>query len=198
MPDPPHRVLPGVPEDLSAVTMGLLQKSTEARFQRAGDVIAALLACRDAPRDGRGEMVRLLTERFPGRARPSGVYAAVAVGSVPGSLTPAPGTPVHPLPPGHAVVAAQDRPQTATMPPDQVGGVPPWGSPMAGAPYGSQLATGAPPVRRRRWPSRIDAGVTTASEKVRPARPRPHTAGRRGETAPKGETIRDVTLGGVP
>ena len=164
---PPHLARPGVPEDISAVTMGLLQKNPEARYARAGDVVAALLACRDAPRDGRGELVRLLTERFPGRARPSGAYA-VAMGSSMQGLTPPPmaaaatPAPVPPLAP------------TVSVPPQSAGAAPPWAAPALAAappwaapplevPYGSQMPTVPPPVRRRRWPLMVALGSITAA-----------------------------------
>ena len=62
---PPSAVRPGVPPDLEAVAMRLLERDLGRRFATAEDAIEALAACVDAPRDGRGELARTLTARFP-------------------------------------------------------------------------------------------------------------------------------------
>jgi serine/threonine protein kinase len=62
----PSTLRPGVPPDLEAVTMRLLERDRNARYATAEQAIADLSNCRDLPRDGRGELVRLLAERFPG------------------------------------------------------------------------------------------------------------------------------------
>jgi len=72
---PPPTSARGVPADLAAVAMKLLARDRDARYATAELAIAALLRCGDAPRDGRGELVNLLAERFPraagSRPRPS-------------------------------------------------------------------------------------------------------------------------------
>jgi serine/threonine-protein kinase len=60
---------PGVPEDLERVTMTLLARDRDARYPTADQAIAALLACRDVPLDGRGALARWLAERVPREAR---------------------------------------------------------------------------------------------------------------------------------
>ena len=60
---PPSRVRPGVSPDVEAVAMRLLARDREQRFASADAAIAALLSCRDVPRDGRGELVATLAER---------------------------------------------------------------------------------------------------------------------------------------
>ncbi|HEY4243495.1 MAG TPA: protein kinase [Kofleriaceae bacterium] len=61
---PPPSATAAVPPDLQAIVMRLLERDRDARFPRAADVIAALVACADAPRDGRGDLARLLGVRF--------------------------------------------------------------------------------------------------------------------------------------
>lgn len=55
----------GIPADLEAIVMQLLQREPAARFQTAGAAIAALLRCRDSRADARDELVRLVRTRFP-------------------------------------------------------------------------------------------------------------------------------------
>ena len=54
-----------VPADLEAVAMRLLAYDREARYRTAELAAHDLMRCQDVPRDGRGELVRLLDERFP-------------------------------------------------------------------------------------------------------------------------------------
>jgi serine/threonine protein kinase len=61
----PGRLRGGVPADLEAITMKLLARSREDRFPTAEAAIEALVQCEDMPRDGRGELVHVLAERFP-------------------------------------------------------------------------------------------------------------------------------------
>jgi hypothetical protein len=56
--------LPAVPPDLEAVATKLLARG----YATAGQAIAELVECRDVSRDGRGELVRLLAQRFRGVA----------------------------------------------------------------------------------------------------------------------------------
>lgn len=64
-----------VPADLEAVAMQLLARHPDARFPTAELAAYALMRCRDAPRDGRGELLRLLDQRFP-PSRRSTSYAS--------------------------------------------------------------------------------------------------------------------------
>lgn len=64
----PGRVRRGVPADVEAIAMKLLARDRNDRFSTAETAIQALLQCRDAPRDGRDELIDILAERFP-RAR---------------------------------------------------------------------------------------------------------------------------------
>jgi serine/threonine protein kinase len=54
-----------IPADLEAVVMRLLAKAREDRYATASDTIAALVQCRDAPRNGTRELVAFLAKRFP-------------------------------------------------------------------------------------------------------------------------------------
>ena len=69
---PPSEVVDGVPPDLDAVTMRLLSRDKKVRYATAELAIEDLSACADAPRNGRAEIVWLLSERFPDvrRSRP--------------------------------------------------------------------------------------------------------------------------------
>jgi serine/threonine-protein kinase len=60
-----HRL--DVPEDLSAVIDSLIARDPARRLQSAAAASAALVACRDYPRDGRDELVATLAHRL-GRA----------------------------------------------------------------------------------------------------------------------------------
>jgi serine/threonine protein kinase len=62
---PPSMLRPGVPADLDAVTMRLLEREKPRRYPNAEAAIEDLARCSDAPRNGRSELTRLLAERFP-------------------------------------------------------------------------------------------------------------------------------------
>jgi hypothetical protein len=86
---PRPRALRGdVPKDLEHVVMKLLERDVGARYLTAEEAIDDLLACEDAPKNGREQLMRVLAERFPNDApvRGSGVRARVNV------PTPPPGT----------------------------------------------------------------------------------------------------------
>jgi serine/threonine-protein kinase len=84
----PRAVRPDIPKDLERVVMKLLERDLGARYATAEQAIDDLLACEDAPKNGREQLMRVLAERFPNDApvRGSGVRAHVNV------PTPAPGT----------------------------------------------------------------------------------------------------------
>jgi serine/threonine protein kinase len=69
-----------IPSDLEAVAT----KLRDDRYASADEAIADLVNCRDVPRNGRGDLVRLLAERFHGarvkrsRARASYIVASFA------------------------------------------------------------------------------------------------------------------------
>ncbi len=54
-----------VPADLEAVAMRLLAYDREARYRTADLAAHDLMRSRDIPRDGRGDLARLLDDRFP-------------------------------------------------------------------------------------------------------------------------------------
>ena len=66
---PPSEHRP-VPADLEAVAMRLLAYFREERYPTAELAARDLVCCQDASRDGRGDLVRLLDERFPRARRP--------------------------------------------------------------------------------------------------------------------------------
>lgn len=63
----PGRSAAGASSDLEDVVMTLLARDRDARFASAADAIAALLACRDVPLDGRGALARMVAQRVPRR-----------------------------------------------------------------------------------------------------------------------------------
>jgi serine/threonine-protein kinase len=71
----PRVVRPEVPADLDAIAMKLLEREPARRYQRADEVIAALLGCPAAPRNGRDELAAALAARFAERD-PSGRHNA--------------------------------------------------------------------------------------------------------------------------
>lgn len=62
----PRRLCPGLADDLAALTLRLLARPVAERPAHARELIAALVACRDAPRDGEAVLAALLAARFPG------------------------------------------------------------------------------------------------------------------------------------
>jgi hypothetical protein len=61
----PGAIRPGVPTDLDAIAMRLLERERSARYAKAALAIEDLASCADRPRNGPGELARLLAERFP-------------------------------------------------------------------------------------------------------------------------------------
>jgi serine/threonine protein kinase len=61
----PRSIRPDVPKDLEKVVMKLLERDLPARYRTAELGIAELLECNDAPKSGREQLIRLMTERFP-------------------------------------------------------------------------------------------------------------------------------------
>lgn len=66
----PRELRPDVPADVERITMRLLERNPENRYAKADHAVADLLACADYPRDGRDLLIRVLAERFVGRAPP--------------------------------------------------------------------------------------------------------------------------------
>jgi len=64
----PRDLRPELPDDLSRVVGSLLQRDRDQRTPTANAAIAALVACADYPRNGRQELVTMLSQRFAGRA----------------------------------------------------------------------------------------------------------------------------------
>ncbi len=61
----PRSLRGDVPKDLERVVMKLLERDLPARYATAEAAIADLLACADAPKDGRALLMHTLAERFP-------------------------------------------------------------------------------------------------------------------------------------
>jgi serine/threonine protein kinase len=86
-----------VPADLEAVAMRLLAHDREDRYLTAELVARDLMRCRDVPRDGRGDLVHLLEERFPraGRRGSCSLQPELTFSSVsPSTVTASPGAPM--------------------------------------------------------------------------------------------------------
>ncbi|MGE0397524.1 MAG: serine/threonine-protein kinase [Kofleriaceae bacterium] len=65
----PRSLRPEVPADVDAVVTKLLARDKRDRYANADEAIAALIACKDSPRDGRGSLVAELADRFANDAR---------------------------------------------------------------------------------------------------------------------------------
>lgn len=61
----PRALRSEVPRDLDVVAMRLLARAPERRFASAEEALGELLRCHHAPRDGRGELEKVLRARFP-------------------------------------------------------------------------------------------------------------------------------------
>jgi serine/threonine protein kinase len=121
----PSEYRQGVPADLDAVAMRLLAFDREERYRTAELAAHDLMRCQSVPRDGRGDLVRLLDERLPRpRRRP------------PSSRPPEPGTPSQ----GPRTVTASSAPT----------GAPPAPSPREQR-YGQRRAGMLERAPRRRW-----------------------------------------------
>lgn len=84
----PRAVRSDISKDLERVVMKLLERDLGARYLTAEQAIEDLLACAEAPKNGREQLMRVLAERFPQDApvRGSGVRAYAPM------PTPPPGT----------------------------------------------------------------------------------------------------------
>ncbi len=85
--DPPSSVQRDIPPELDAITMRLLARNKVDRYASAEPAIEDLARCVDAPRNGRGDLGRLLAERFPDAiaARTSRPQLAALPSASPGS-----------------------------------------------------------------------------------------------------------------
>ncbi len=70
-----------IPADLEVVTMRLLARRREGRFGTAESAARELMRCECAPRDGRGDLVHLLDERFPRTCRQGPLSRPLAPGA---------------------------------------------------------------------------------------------------------------------
>jgi serine/threonine protein kinase len=150
----PSTQRPGVPSDLEEIAMRLLERDLTLRYQTAREVITALQACRSASRDGRGELARLLAERFPERAAraPAPCVAAQKVQGSP---------PDEPSSPGQRAFAVSTAEPAS-----------PWQAPTTtGHAHGQ--AVNRPARRARRWPWVAAAltSLTTGAVLVKLQRP---------------------------
>jgi eukaryotic-like serine/threonine-protein kinase len=64
----PRSLRPDIPKDLERVTMKLLERDLPARYATAEQAIHDLLECKDAPKNGREQLIRIMAERFPTQA----------------------------------------------------------------------------------------------------------------------------------
>jgi len=64
----PRSLRPDIPADLERVTMKLLERDLPARYPTAEDAIDDLLACEQASKSGREQLIRVLAERYPQEA----------------------------------------------------------------------------------------------------------------------------------
>lgn len=71
----PRALRPELPDDVCAVTLKLLERDREGRYASAEAAIDALLHCRDAPRNGRAELAKVMEARFLSPARATTLQA---------------------------------------------------------------------------------------------------------------------------
>jgi serine/threonine protein kinase len=134
----PAVVQPGVPPELDAITMRLLQRDLSLRFQKAQDVMEALSASPAASITGREELSRFLVERFPDRA--PRVSDVVSASERRANETSSPGASTSPARPHAFAVSA----------PKSAPGV--WeSSSTTGHAIGEALAPRVQPSHRGRW-----------------------------------------------
>jgi serine/threonine-protein kinase len=86
----PRSLRADVPADLERVTMKLLERDLPSRYVSAELAIDDLLACEQAPKNGREQLIRVLAERFPTEAPVRG-SAAKARALPPDAITIADG-----------------------------------------------------------------------------------------------------------
>lgn len=132
----PRSRRPDLPGDIERVTMRLLEKPRERRFQNASAALAELSTCAEYPRGGREALAMLMAARLPDRAPRRGALAPVA-------------PEVHP--------AADDSPQAPRV---TVADPPRRRLPTFADPYGPAIARRADrPRRGRRRLALLAAGV---------------------------------------
>lgn len=100
----PRALRPDVPKDVERVCMKLLERELTARYATAEDALADLLACPDAPKNGREALNAVLLERFPNEAPVR--HSVMRARSIP------PGQHSVPTPGPHGMVLASPGQQT--------------------------------------------------------------------------------------
>jgi serine/threonine-protein kinase len=140
-----------VPVDLERIAMRLLERNVAARYATAEDVIDDLLACRDAPRGGRDELVKAMIERFPGVAPSRPVRRAVSAPSV-------------------AYQAGDTRAYAGAVP--VVTGQPPISSPTATTARDAHGAIPTPVPAHLATPPGMSPGMSVETRTVTPGVPR--------------------------
>jgi serine/threonine-protein kinase len=104
----PRSIRGDVPKDLERVVMKLLERDLPARYATAELAISDLLECNDAPRDGRVELAKVLSERFPNQAPVRHSVLRSRGGTPPQGATPQsqhPAMPMQPLPHDASTIA---------------------------------------------------------------------------------------------
>ena len=168
---PPSRVRSGIAPDIDAIVMKLLARDPNHRYPTAEAVIADLVNCQDAPRDGRSELVQLLATRFPDNALRTRILAAPTPGAGP-AQPPAPGK-----------SGAPGRPTVTERPwPVDPSDAPPWPTFARGATSGEGSPRSAMPTGAKSYaipersftaatpPSTLSGATSSRSVEVDPAR----------------------------
>ncbi len=117
----PRSVRP-VPPDLERVILTFLARSKEQRWPSAAAAIQALAACEARPADGRGDLIRLLADRFPAAAPRATPSTPMVQNASPTALTsrdrPQPAAPAE-RPSGHLLPTVANP---VPIPPSTLGG----------------------------------------------------------------------------
>ncbi len=151
----PAVVHPGVPLELDAIAMRLLDRNLTGRYQTAHEVLVALRACRAAGPDGRAALERLLVDRFPDRARPvPGEPARVDGGACEPAADDgaAPRVATSPQGPRAFAISAPGAAARAWELPSTTGHA-----------IGEAVASSAPQAPRRRWAVALGVGAAAVS-----------------------------------
>lgn len=139
---PPSRIRSRIPRDVDEITMKLLARNRDDRYANAEAAITDLLSCDGAPRDGRGELVQALAQRFPHHALRTRLHDGA---------TPASGRALH----AAQMPAVNSEPRiTRTAPPE--GAIPEptfaaTGGPSTLSGSASESIKAARPWVKRRW-----------------------------------------------
>jgi serine/threonine protein kinase len=180
----PSTLRPGVPPDLDAIAMRLLEREKPRRYPNAEAAIEDLARCSYAPRNGRSELARFLADRFPHEIASRASRPPLSSSSAPHgawTITPGPATPWDQQPASTTLAGAASQSVVRERAKHRFG---PW---IVGAVVLSTAAITLAFITKSRSPSRSNqATPSVTTSEVRPARSSTLTI----TTTPPGAMIR--------